>query len=47
MAEPVMTAPVVALAVPVVMTAACWLAGQQARSRRRQAGPWRGLAPGA
>jgi hypothetical protein len=35
MAEPVMAAPVVALVVPVVMTAPGGLAGQQARSRRR------------
>jgi len=47
MTEPVMAAPVVALVVPVVMTAASWLAGQQARSRRRQAGLRRGLAAGS
>jgi len=46
MAEPVVTAPVVALVVPVMMTAPRWLAGQQARSRRRQAGLRRGLAAG-
>jgi hypothetical protein len=47
MAEPVMTAPVVALVMPVMMTSPRWLAGQQARSRRRQAGLRHGLALGS
>ena len=56
MAEPVMAAPVMAFVVPVammpvvmapvVMAPVSWLAGQQARSRRRQTGLRRGLAAG-
>ncbi len=46
MAEPVMAAPVMAFVVPVVMAPVSWLAGQQARTRRRQAGLRRGLAAG-
>jgi hypothetical protein len=46
MTEPVMAAPVVALVVALVAMTPNWLAGQQARSRRRQAGPRRGLVPG-